>query len=118
MGELDPDCVFCKIIRKEIPSVAVFEDEELFCFQDANPQAPTHLLLIPKRHVTGIDVATWKDADWLGRMLALVPSLAARTGIRKEGYRVVVNSGRAGGQTVFHLHLHLLGGRNMTWPPG
>jgi histidine triad (HIT) family protein len=110
------DCVFCKIAAGELPAAIVKRDGRFVAFKDLNPQAPTHLLIIPTHHVSSLNQA--KDATVLGEMLAFARDLAQETGIAERGYRVVANTNPDGGQTVFHLHLHLLGGRPMTWPPG
>jgi histidine triad (HIT) family protein len=111
------DCLFCKIIAGEIPSKKVYEDEKVFVFEDINPQAPTHVLIVPKRHFAGLKEAESSDAEIIG----YCHLVAARIGREREiedGYRTVLNVGPRSGQSVFHLHLHLLGGRDMTWPPG
>src|SRR5256885_10245945 len=110
------DCIFCKIARGEIPATMVVNNKEIAAFRDLNPQAPTHILIIPKKHIASLDDAN--DADLLGRMLGLAAALARQEKIAKSGYRTVINTGRDGGQSVDHLHIHLLGGRPMTWPPG
>ena len=110
------DCLFCKIIAGEIPATKVFENEDVFSFADLNPQAPTHLLIIPTIHIGSLNDA--KDPQLLGRLLAFARDLAKEQKLDTRGYRVVVNTNPDGGQTVFHLHLHLLGGRPMEWPPG
>jgi histidine triad (HIT) family protein len=109
-------CVFCRIARGEIPAKMVVNNKEIVAFRDLNPQAPTHILVIPKKHVASLDDAT--EPDLLGRMLVLIAAIARQEGIAKTGYRVVTNTGAHGGQSVAHLHLHLLGGREMSWPPG
>lgn len=113
------DCIFCKIAGGEIPSDKVYEDEEIVAFRDMNPQAPVHVLVIPKRHIASLDEVREEDADkeLLGHLLAKVKEIAASLGLA-NGYRLVVNTGEDGQQTVQHLHFHLLGGRAMTWPPG
>jgi histidine triad (HIT) family protein len=111
------DCLFCKIAAGEIPVKRVYEDDVCLCFPDINPQAPTHLLIIPKRHVASHAHTEAEDAQLLGHMMAQVAEIARTQGLG-NGYRVVMNTGRDGGQTVDHLHLHLLGGRHMGWPPG
>jgi len=111
------DCLFCKIIAGTIPSKKVYEDEKSFAFEDINPQAPTHVLIIPKKHIAGIDQMTEADAELVG-YCHLVAAKIARERKLEHGYRTVYNVGRDAGQTVFHLHLHLLGGRKMSWPPG
>jgi histidine triad (HIT) family protein len=115
LGSLD--CLFCRIVRKEIPSQILLETEELVAFRDINPQAPTHVLIVPKKHIEGLTSAEDSEAALLGRLQLAARDLAAQGGLEK-GYRVVLNSGRGAGQSVFHLHLHLLGGRRMMWPPG
>ncbi|XXX76885.1 histidine triad nucleotide-binding protein [Sorangium sp. So ce134] len=111
-------CIFCKIANKEIPSKVVLEDEHLIAFHDVNPQAPTHVLVIPKRHIAGIAQAAPEDEAVLGRLLLAARRVAELTGIAESGFRTVVNSGANAGQTVFHLHVHVIGGRSMAWPPG
>lgn len=109
-------CLFCKIVAKEIPATIVAEDEYCLAFRDINPQAPTHILVIPKEHVPSLNQVT--DPAVLGRVLAFARDLAAKEGIAERGYRVVINTNAEAGQTVFHLHAHLLGGREQGWPPG
>ena len=109
-------CIFCKIASGEIPSKMVVNNKEMIAFRDIAPQAPTHILIVPKKHVASLDDLT--DSDLLGRMMALAAALARQEGIAKSGYRTVINTGSDGGQSVDHLHIHLLGGRKMTWPPG
>ncbi|MGF1489233.1 MAG: histidine triad nucleotide-binding protein [Prochloraceae cyanobacterium] len=111
------DTIFGKIIRKEIPADIVYEDDLALAFKDINPQAPTHILVIPKKPITGIDAATDEDRDLLGHLLLTVKKVAARAGL-SNGYRVVINNGQDGGQTVYHLHVHILGDRPLKWPPG
>jgi histidine triad (HIT) family protein len=111
------DCLFCKIIAGKIPAKKVYEDEKAFAFEDINPQAPTHVLIIPKKHIVGIDQATEEDAELVG-YCQLVAAKIARERKIENGFRTVYNVGAGAGQTVFHLHLHLLGGRKMSWPPG
>jgi histidine triad (HIT) family protein len=109
-------CIFCKIAAGEVPAQVVKRGNGLLAFTDLNPQAPTHLLIIPTTHVASLNDA--KDPQLLGEMLSFARELADEKGLAMRGYRVVVNTNPDGGQTVFHLHLHLLGGRPMTWPPG
>jgi histidine triad (HIT) family protein len=111
------ETIFSKIIRKEIPADIVYEDDIVLAFRDVNPQAPVHILIIPKRPIVSIAEATDADADLLGYLLLTVKRVATQQDLEK-GYRVVINTGEDGGQTVFHLHLHLLGKRKMAWPPG
>ncbi|MCP0914553.1 MULTISPECIES: histidine triad nucleotide-binding protein [Legionella] len=110
-------CLFCKITRGEIPANIVFEDTEIMAFRDINPQAPTHILVIPKQHIATINDADTKDEQLLGRMLLAARKIAQIEGLAK-GYRLVFNVNSDGGQEVYHIHLHVLGGRQMTWPPG
>ena len=109
-------CLFCRIIAKEIPATNDAEDEHCLAFRDLNPQAPTHILVIPKEHVPSLNQLT--DPAVAGRVLAFARDLAAKEGVAERGYRVVVNTNAEAGQTVFHLHAHLLGGRALGWPPG
>jgi len=111
------DCLFCRILKGEIPAKKVYEDEHVFAFEDINPQAPTHLLLIPKRHVRGLKEAEAADAELIGRLHLAAAEIARKRGI-EDGYRTVLNVGPKSGQSVFHMHVHLLGGRNLNWPPG
>lgn len=114
MGE---DCLFCKIGEKKIPSKMVYEDPDLFAFEDISPQAPTHILLCPRRHFESLTDANTQDQAILGK-LQLVAAQLARERNLLGGYRTVLNNGAGAGQSVFHLHLHLLGGRQFRWPPG
>jgi histidine triad (HIT) family protein len=111
------DCLFCKIIAGQIPSKKVYEDDKVFAFEDINPQAPTHVLIVPKQHITGLKEAQPEDAEILG-YLQLVAAKLGRERKLEDSYRTVYNVGPGSGQSVFHLHLHLLGGRNLKWPPG
>jgi histidine triad (HIT) family protein len=111
------DCLFCKIIAGTIPSKKVYEDDEVFAFEDINPGAPTHVLIIPKRHLAGLDKATAEDAELLGYMQLIAAQIGRDRGI-EDGYRTVLNVGPRSGQSVFHIHLHILGGRDLKWPPG
>jgi histidine triad (HIT) family protein len=111
------DCLFCKILGGEIPSKKVFEDEQIYAFEDIDPKAPTHVLIIPKRHIRGLKEATIDEAELLGRCHLVAAQIARERGI-EDGYRTVLNVGPRSGQSVFHLHLHLLGGRDLSWPPG
>ena len=110
------ECLFCRIVRKEIPAKLIAEDEHCVAFRDINPQAPVHILVIPREHVPSLNQA--KDAAMLGRLSLMAADLARKEGISESGYRTVVNTNGHAGQTVFHIHLHLLGGRAMGWPPG
>ena len=111
-------CLFCKIVAREIPSQIVFENDHVLAFKDINPQAPTHALVIPKKHLTGIFDATDADKEMLGELVMAGRHVAAELGLAEKGYRLVINQGQDGGQSVLHLHLHVLGGRPMGWPPG
>jgi len=111
------DCLFCKIACKEIPAKLVHEDAEIFAFEDIHPQAPVHILICPKKHHVSLTDADGADAAVLGRM-QLIAAQIARDRKLTDGYRTVVNNGAGAGQSVFHLHLHLLGGRDFRWPPG
>ena len=111
------DCLFCKIGRKEIPAKLVYEDEAIFAFEDIHPQAPAHILICPRKHVVSLTDATAEDTAMLGRLQLVAAKLATEHKLT-DGYRTVVNNGRGAGQSVFHLHLHLLGGRAFRWPPG
>lgn len=110
------DCIFCKIVAGEIPATVVRRTDRLLAFRDVGPQAPVHILVIPTEHI--VSLAAVQDGRLLGDMLMLARDIAADEKIAADGYRVVLNTNRNGGQTVFHLHLHLLGGRRLTWPPG
>jgi len=110
-------CLFCKIIEGTIPSTRVYEDEECIAFSDINPQAPSHVLVVPRKHIGSLAETGNENTTLLGHLLASVAEIARQKGLAK-GYRVVINTGADGGQTVDHLHLHLLGGRHLTWPPG
>mgnify|MGYP001583066146 CR=1 FL=1 len=112
------DCLFCKIGSGQIPAKVVLQDDEVLAFDDINPQAPVHVLVIPKRHVVNLNETEAGDRALLASLLDAAALVARKKGVAEAGYRVVANTGRDGGQTVFHLHLHVLGGRHMTWPPG
>jgi histidine triad (HIT) family protein len=111
------DCLFCKIIAGKIPSKKVYEDDKVFAFEDIDPKAPTHVLIIPKRHVRGLKEAQAEDAAIIGYSHLVAANIARDRGI-EDSYRTVYNVGPGSGQSVFHLHLHLIGGRDMKWPPG
>ena len=114
----EADCLFCKIAAGTIPSEKVYEDDHALAFRDLKPQAPTHVLVIPKEHLDSLNDASQSDQALLGHLLRLVPKIANQLGIAESGFRTVINTGGDGGQSVDHLHLHLLGGRPLTWPPG
>jgi len=111
-------CLFCKIVAKQVPAKVLFEDDELLAFHDINPGAPTHVLVIPKRHVVSLLDAEPADEALLGKLLRAARRVAETTGIAESGFRAVVNTGPDAGQSVFHIHVHVLGGRPMAWPPG
>ena len=111
------DCLFCKIGGKKIPAKIVYEDDEMFAFEDISPQAPTHVLICPRKHIASLTEAESSDAAMLGRLQLVAAKLAKERNLI-AGYRTVLNNGRGAGQSVFHLHLHLLGGRDFRWPPG
>ena len=117
MGQ-DSDCLFCKILRREIPAKIAFEDECSLAFHDINPQAPTHILIIPKEHIATLNDLDESRAALVGHLVLVAKQLAAEAGIDQSGYRCVWNCMGGAGQSVFHIHLHLLGGRPMGWPPG
>jgi histidine triad (HIT) family protein len=111
-------CLFCKIAAKQIPAKILFEDGDLLAFHDVNPVAPIHVLVIPKQHVSGLGDGQPEHAALFGNLLLATSRVASLTGVAESGYRVVVNSGPHAGQSVFHLHIHVLGGRPLAWPPG
>jgi len=111
------DCLFCRIIRGEIPSKKVYEDEDVFAFEDIQPQAPTHVLVVPKKHFAGLKEAGGEHAELIGLCHLAAAQIARQRNI-EQGYRTVLNVGPDAGQSVFHLHVHLLGGRSLGWPPG
>jgi histidine triad (HIT) family protein len=110
--------IFEKIIAREVPADVVFEDDQCLAFRDINPQAPVHVLLVPKRVIPRVGATSWDDQALLGHMLVKAGELATMLGLAKDGFRIVINSGANGGETVPHLHMHILGGRPMEWPPG
>jgi histidine triad (HIT) family protein len=110
-------CLFCRMIRREIPTTVVYEDDRAFAFRDINPQAATHVLVVPKRHVPSIDAIAAGDEAEVGHLFAVAAQIAAQEGLTARGYRTVMNCGDDAGQTVYHLHLHVLGGAPMGWPP-
>lgn len=113
------DCIFCKIGAKEIPAGFVYEDEQVAAFKDLEPQAPVHVLIIPKKHVESVAALRSEDKELAAHILCdVVPQVAKEQGLEEKGFRLVANTGADGGQTVKHLHFHLLGGRSMQWPPG
>lgn len=112
------DCLFCKIVARTIPAALVYEDDWVVAFDDINPQAPIHTLVIPRKHVVSMVELHDSDGGLFGRLMLVGSKVAKLKGIAETGYRVVVNTGAHGGQSVFHLHLHILGGRHLAWPPG
>ena len=111
------DCLFCKIVNGDIPAKKVHEDEHVLAFEDIHPHAPTHVLIIPKKHIRGLKEASAEDAELVGRLHLAAAAIARQRGI-EDGYRTVLNVGPKSGQSVFHMHVHLLGGRDLHWPPG
>jgi histidine triad (HIT) family protein len=112
------DCLFCKIINREIPATIVYEDDRVLAFNDINPQASTHVLVVPKRHVATLNDLTGDDDAMVGELVRRAAAIAKERGISAGGFRTVFNTNRGAGQTVFHIHLHLIGGRVLGWPPG
>ena len=112
------DCLFCKIIAREVPASIVYEDERVLAFNDINPQGPTHVLLVPKRHVATLNDLTAADDRMVGELVRRAAAIAKDRGIDAGGFRTVFNTNRGAGQTIFHIHLHLIGGRALAWPPG
>ncbi len=115
---VNQNCIFCKIIERKIPSKIVFEDETVIAIEDVNPQAPVHLLVIPKRHIPEIHSMIEADRELVGHLFFTAKKIADEKGLDAQGYRMVINNGAGAGQTVFHIHLHILSGRRFTWPPG
>lgn len=113
---MSTDCLFCRIVRGDLPATIVAEDEHCVAFRDIGPQAPTHVLVVPRQHVATLDDVT--DPLLIGRVMAMAADVARREGVVATGYRTVINTNSGAGQTVFHLHAHVLGGRRLTWPPG
>jgi histidine triad (HIT) family protein len=113
-----PECLFCQIIDREIAATIVYEDEHIVAFNDINPQAPTHVLVVPRRHIGSLNELSPGDDELVGEIVRRAAAIAKQRGISSGGYRTVFNTNRGAGQTVFHIHLHLLGGRTMHWPPG
>jgi histidine triad (HIT) family protein len=112
------ECLFCKIVSREIPGSIVYEDDRFLAFNDINPQAPTHVLIVPKRHIDTLNELQDGDDQLVGELVRRAVAIAKERGISASGFRTVFNTNREAGQTVFHIHLHLLGGRSMAWPPG
>ena len=112
------ECIFCRIVSGEVSAKKVYEDDDVVAFEDIRPQAPVHILIIPKRHIATVNDLTESDAQLVGRLVLVAKRIAAERGVAERGYRLVLNCNRDSGQEVFHIHLHLLGGRRFTWPPG
>lgn len=112
------DCLFCKIITEEIPADIIYESPDAIAFRDINPQAPTHVLIVPRRHIATMNDLATSDTDTVGQLFLAARDIAKQEGFAEDGYRVTMNCNAAAGQTVFHIHLHLLGGRKFSWPPG
>jgi histidine triad (HIT) family protein len=112
------ECLFCKIVNNEVPCEIVFENKHILAFRDTNPQAPTHILVIPRKHISTLNELETEDAELVGEILLTARNLAKVENIDQDGYRTVFNCNKDAGQTVFHIHLHLLGGRRFNWPPG
>lgn len=112
------DCIFCKIINGDIPSQKVYEDELVYCFKDITPTAPIHYLVIPKAHIANLNELTEENSKVISHIYMVIKKVAKEAGISEKGYRVVTNCGDDAGQTVHHIHFHLIGGRNLSWPPG
>lgn len=112
------DCLFCKIIAGEIPSEKVYEDENVYAFKDINPEAPFHVLVIPKKHIQSVSHVEQQDEELVGKIFSAIRKIADENGLDEDGYRVVTNIGENAGQTVLHMHFHVLGKRNLEWPPG
>ena len=111
-------CLFCRIVKKELPADILYEDDRVLAFKDINPVAPHHILIIPKEHIPSVNEVSEEHEVTLGRMFSVAAKIARELGIDQQGYRAVINTGKAAGQVVFHLHMHLVGGRKLTWPPG
>jgi histidine triad (HIT) family protein len=114
----DGSCIFCRIVARQLPSTIVHDGGDLLAFRDIDPKAPTHILIVPRRHIQSVNELVEADAGMVGQMVLLAGSIAKREGIDATGYRLVMNTGAEAGQSVPHLHLHVLGGRGMRWPPG
>jgi histidine triad (HIT) family protein len=113
-----PDCLFCRIVNRDVPASIVYEDDHIVAIEDINPQAPTHVLILPKRHIASLEELKAGDDQLVGELVRRAAAIARDRGVAAGGYRTVFNTNRDGGQTIFHVHLHLLGGRAMKWPPG
>lgn len=116
-GEKMENCIFCKILKGEIPSEKVYEDEKVYAFKDINPEAPVHVLIIPKKHISSANELTEENKEVIGDVYYAAQKIAKELGIADKGYRIINNCGEDGGQTVFHIHFHLMGGKKLNWPP-
>lgn len=116
-GEKMENCIFCKILKGEIPSEKVYEDEKVYAFKDINPEAPVHVLIIPKKHISSANELTEDNKEVIGDVYYAAQKIAKELGIADKGYRIINNCGEDGGQTVFHIHFHLMGGKKLNWPP-
>lgn len=112
------DCIFCKIVNKQLPSQMIYEDDQVVAVKDTNPKAPVHLLIIPHQHIATLNDVKASEQQLLGHSMLIAKKLATEAGVHESGYRLVYNVNRGAGQSIFHLHLHVLGGRLMDWPPG
>ena len=112
------DCIFCKIVRGEIPGDIIYKDDKMMAFRDLNPQAPQHVLLIPLEHISSLMELTGEHSELMGEIMTRIPLIAEKAGMNKEGTRVVINCGEIAGQSVFHIHFHIMSGRSFAWPPG
>jgi histidine triad (HIT) family protein len=115
---IEQSCIFCRIIEKKTPAKIIFEDNRVIAFEDAHPQAPIHILIIPRKHIIDIHSTTAADRELIGHLFFIAKTIACRNGLESNGYRMVINNGSGAGQSVFHIHLHLLSGRKFAWPPG
>jgi len=115
---MESDCLFCKIVAREVPGTIIYEDNDILAFNDINPQAPVHILIIPKTHYSTVNDFQEIDTEIIGKLMLVSTQLAKKYKIEENGYRLLVNCNKDGGQAVYHVHFHLLGGRQMTWPPG
>ncbi|HEX8072599.1 MAG TPA: histidine triad nucleotide-binding protein [Pyrinomonadaceae bacterium] len=114
----EQNCIFCQIVAGEVPAEIIHQDEQSMVFRDTNPQAPVHVLVVPREHLESLDEATQREEAMLGHLLRVAARVANEQGLSESGYRTVINTGAGAGQSVFHLHVHVLGGRAMNWPPG
>ncbi|HJR08732.1 MAG TPA: histidine triad nucleotide-binding protein [Pyrinomonadaceae bacterium] len=114
----EQDCIFCKVVAGEIPADVIYQDDRALAFRDINPQAPVHALVIPREHLDSLDDAAGSDERLLGHLLRVAARVANEQGLSESGYRTIINTGAGAGQSVFHLHVHVVGGRKLSWPPG